>query len=1230
MYNVLQNLIDPGETSPSQTELKYLKQLLDNIEARKNVFIIGPNGTGKTFLINKAMPMIQKELNFKCYYFDMRELILKEGGGQNVYKEILKDVINKELAIETENISNELIDLLNKHVKSPTVLFFDHFRITHQEFYNYFSETCRKINSTATEQKKSGCSHIIMVFAGSLIQRHASDLRKSPLWNITEKIFIKPHQRLEANINNYKRLESLLGQEPDDELLDTIYDLTMGHKYLSKTLIQVIHFLGLFHQSKEHILDTYIDYVLDVLRINEMYLPANVKMIRDHYYNIIEYIENNSIILRIVLDLYQGIIPSLQSPFEIDQVTISGIVDINEKGQYSFSNPIYKNIIQKMFEGFRAADYCLFHAENDALWQRAKMFYQQKHKKNERRQYTRMLTTKLQASAEIVHQIIQRLRKITSVHDFTIELIEIITIMYDISEWSIYTNTYNNTDGFDWVHDSNFLHDNQWAQSLSQENNSSKKIFLTKLIEKQIYMKDWTGSWEGFPINIGTNFQRLFVYQLPPGKYNWGKIIPLLIQDSMGVYHNLIEQDKLKQQSELLKKALLGPMQASRQYLEGEQNYWDASKKILARLGIDKFRLYEIIQEKNVRESFSEQKKLTQFSKQYKISNYPYLQKFFNIYQISPVGKIEYIKFSNNRQLIGCNMSISGNMMVIETHMSEYDFEDKKNQLLEYYKLIYIVLEQNISAYKTAIKLDSVQKTLNQSKDFIYIVSRNKDILFMNQKLSEPLGLDKNDDQKTLNQLKQSTDIYDEKLINIVFETGEDQYNESNFHLSGKTKKANTSYTPIKKGENVYAVAVIMQEITYRHELLNLHKDVLIKKTVDDIKTILRKSLKNLGFDIVLQYKKDDAQSTEYFIEAKEGRHVIKNTKYNINDEDTNKGYIVFWYRKGYPKNRIIRTWESRLKKSFFTIKEDKYWPEYVPNKKDRPNFWITMPIVCNNNVEVLYSMGWEDENEWEIERFYVGKFALLQQFARSVGIIMDNIAQEKFLKKFQAMLSHALKEPIQVARMYLEPYPHETHTIRKQMYDIVDANLEMASNGLESLLTLSREKTIEAENVNLKILLLQQTQIFKAFARKESGIQFNIELPDETIFFNTQKIMLLQVLNNLIGNSIKYLKKSKIKDKCILIKLVKEPANIVFHIADSGDGLPKDVRHYFTQSIQQSQHTMISHFGIRFSREIADMLGGKLTLMETPILGNGTSYKLIFPIEGGAYEPQKIQSPSS
>jgi signal transduction histidine kinase/PAS domain-containing protein len=1230
MHNVLQELIDPGETAPSQTELKYLKQLLDNIETQKNVFIIGPNGTGKTFLINKAIPMIKKDLNYKCYYFDMRELILKEGGGQNVYKEILKDVINKELAIETENISNELIDLLNKHVKSPTVLFFDHFRITHQEFYNYFSETCRKINSTATEQKKSGCSYIIMVFAGSLIQRHASDLRKSPLWNITEKIFIKPHQRLEANINNYKRLESLLGQEPDDELLDTIYDLTMGHKYLSKTLIQVIHFLGLFHQSKEHILDTYIVYVLDVLRINEMYLPANVKMIRDHYYNIIEYIENNSIILRIVLDLYQGIIPSLQSPFEIDQVTISGIVDKNEKGQYSFSNPIYEKIILTIFAGFRAADYCLFHAENDALWQRAKMFYQQKHKKNERRQYTRMLTTKLQASAEIVHQIIQRLRKIKSIHDFTTELIEIITIMYDISEWSIYTNTYDNTDGFDWVHDPNFLHDNQWGDSLNQEGNSSKKIFLTKLIEKQTYLKDWTGSWEGFPINIGTNFQRLFVYQLPPGKYNWGKIIPLLIQDSMGVYHNLIEQDKLKQQSELLKQALLGPMQASRQYLKGEQNYWDASKKILARLGIDQFRLYDIIQKENVRESFSGQQELTPSGIQQNISNYPDLQRFFKIYQISPVGKIEYIKFSDNRQLIGCNMSISGNMMVIETQMTESDFEKNKFQLLEYFELIYIVFEQNISAYKTAIKLDSVQKTLNQSKDFIFIVSKNKDIIFMNQKLSELLGLDKNNDQQTLNQLKQLTDIYDETRINIVIETGEDQYDESNFQLSGKSKKTNTSYIPLKKDESVYAVAVIMQDIIFSHEMLIFHQDTLQKKTVDDIKTILRKSLKNLGFDIVLQYKKADAQSTEYVVESMEGRNSIKNDKYDINDKNTEEGNIVLWYRKGYPTNKIIRTCESRLKQSIFNIKADTYWPEYDPEKKDRPNFWITMPILCNNKVEVLYSMGWENENEWEVEKFYVGKFALLQQFARSVGIIMDNIEHKNFLKNFQAMLSHALKEPIQVARMYLEPYPHETHTIRKQMYDIVDANLEMALNGLDSLLTLSREKKIESENINLNSLLSQQTQIFKAYARKESGIMFNIELPDETIFFNTQKIMLLQVLNNLIGNSIKYIKNSKIKEKSILIKLIKEPANIVFHIADNGEGLPKDVIHYFSQSIHQSQHTMISHFGIRFSREIADMLGGELTLMETPILGNGTSYKLIFPIKGDVYEPQKIQSPSS
>jgi len=1204
-------------TPPSMTEHKQLIKLVSFIEQNKSVFIMGPGGTGKTFLIHKAIPAIEEKLNLKCYYFDMQKEI--KMGGRNVYKTVSNTITQKNIPSDIENVSSFLIKNLEQFVESPIVIFFDHYRATQQEFYDKFSKTCRKILSA---EPNSSLKNIVMVFAGSLIQQDTLDLKTSPLWNVTEPIYILPHTRDEADMNNRIRIKELTGSYPDKKLLAFIYEYTSGHKFLSKTLIQVMHKYNLYYISETEILNQYFEFVWDILRLNKRYLDDSAQKIRMHFFNIIEYLETNAKVLTVILDLYLEQKPISVSPSkEMDQITITGIVNKEKNGQYLFSNRVYKILIEKLFKNYRAGDYCLFHAENDRLWKRAKDIFKDLHKKKIKREFERMISTKKQASAEIAYQFIKRLRKITEIPQFTSEFNEIITSMYDISKWSVF-KLLNQP-----VLDNNFAHENQWDE---KNENKAKQIFLKKLIDQESLIKHWSGEWEGVPIIIGSSFKRFFVYQLNPEQKGWGKIIPTFVQDAITLYYNLVEQAEIEKKIKRLKDSLLIQIfDKDIDIQEREQAYWDANKKIIESMGIKKFKLYEIFNNEEVRISFSEQNKLTEFKDKKKLSdpeNFE-INEFRNLYKYDFAGIIHSLMTSREKQLTGCNMEIPGNMMIIETEMSNDDFKDIKDKFIQYYKLIYIALEQNIQIHKIAMKYNTVQKTLNISKDFIYIVSKSKEIIFINERLTKLLEPKDNDLKPGENRrpikelLIENKAIYNEIQIGKVLKKRSEQCEETIFTIDNKTKITDTSYIPLKDNDVVYAIAVIMQERTIRKKLLDLYEDLIEKNSIKEVEQIVLEKLINIGFDVVIQYKKDNNEPNSYISENIKGETKKDEYIYKIKDhEDTAKGKVVLWYRNGYPKDDAIDIWEKRLNESSFIMKEDHFWDEYTKARDKSPNFWITLPILCNNEIVKLYSVGWSNDKELDIETIYAGKMTLLQTFAKAVGTIIENITTQDYLKKFHAMLSHGLKEPLQIARMYLEPIAYENEEERKIMADIVDANLEMALTSLNSLLDIRRNKNDtkdKFEKIDLNDMLEQQTQIFRAYARKQSGITIDLCPPDKPLVYYTNKTMLIQILNNLVGNSIKYLKKATFTDrnKQLMIQLIENTENIIFQISDNGDGLPQDVIDYLNKPVLKNSHQIaISQFGIRFSRELALMMGGELKLMRSPILGTGTSYQLIFP----------------
>jgi len=131
-----------------------------------------------------------------------------------------------------------------------------------------------------------------------------------------------------------------------------------------------------------------------------------------------------------------------------------------------------------------------------------------------------------------------------------------------------------------------------------------------------------------------------------------------------------------------------------------------------------------------------------------------------------------------------------------------------------------------------------------------------------------------------------------------------------------------------------------------------------------------------------------------------------------------------------------------------------------------------------------------------------------------------------------------------------------------------------------------------------------------------EKGVKFNVEV-DASLdkYLKTDRLRLDQVLRNLLSNAFKFTKEGSVS-----LRIFSYPENsdfIVFSVKDTGMGIPKDKQRLIFEAFQQADGSTQRKFGgtglgLSISREIAKLLGGKITLQSE--LGEGSEFSLVIP----------------
>ncbi|MEC0173543.1 HAMP domain-containing protein [Paenibacillus favisporus] len=241
-----------------------------------------------------------------------------------------------------------------------------------------------------------------------------------------------------------------------------------------------------------------------------------------------------------------------------------------------------------------------------------------------------------------------------------------------------------------------------------------------------------------------------------------------------------------------------------------------------------------------------------------------------------------------------------------------------------------------------------------------------------------------------------------------------------------------------------------------------------------------------------------------------------------------------------------------------------------------------------------------------------------------------------RYKSEFLANMSHELRTPLNSLLLLAEqladnPDKNLSEHQVKFAKTIQDSGLELL-NLINEILDLSKIEsgtvTPDFSEVSLKALTDSLDRSFRPMVDNsllEFSIKVDPNVPDTVV---TDQKRLQQVLKNLLSNAFKFTEKGQVtlalrrasegwsKDN---ESLNQAPNVLCFSVSDTGIGIPEDKQQIIFEAFQQADGSTNRVYGgtglgLAISREIAQLLGGELTLYS--VVGKGSIFNLYLPVD--------------
>lgn len=214
---------------------------------------------------------------------------------------------------------------------------------------------------------------------------------------------------------------------------------------------------------------------------------------------------------------------------------------------------------------------------------------------------------------------------------------------------------------------------------------------------------------------------------------------------------------------------------------------------------------------------------------------------------------------------------------------------------------------------------------------------------------------------------------------------------------------------------------------------------------------------------------------------------------------------------------------------------------------------------------------------------------------------------------RFLATASHDLRQPMQTIRLLNAAMTKivpdaEVRDLLQQQGQAIESMTRL----LNALLDISRLESGSIEPVNAEVHIAETFEELRSeFCSLAQARDIDLRVEPSDIAISTDRTLFYQLLQNLLGNALKYTDRGWVRVKC-----AEEEDAVVVLVEDSGIGIPADkLERIFDEYYQVDTHgtkRMGVGLGLAIVKEVARLLGFNVKIHS--IVGSGTKVALRIP----------------
>ncbi|KYG70216.1 hypothetical protein AZI85_13785 [Bdellovibrio bacteriovorus] len=221
----------------------------------------------------------------------------------------------------------------------------------------------------------------------------------------------------------------------------------------------------------------------------------------------------------------------------------------------------------------------------------------------------------------------------------------------------------------------------------------------------------------------------------------------------------------------------------------------------------------------------------------------------------------------------------------------------------------------------------------------------------------------------------------------------------------------------------------------------------------------------------------------------------------------------------------------------------------------------------------------------------------------------------------FFANVSHELRTPVSLILGPVEKLLGDNSLTASQRnyLELVKRNSQILLRQVNDLLDVAKfdaqEMTAHYVSVDAASLVKQSADNFSVLA-EEKGYRFKIETPDR-LNMETDPEKFLRILLNLLSNAFKFTPQNgEVRCSLSLLQNTKDP-QIKLQVADSGPGIPKNMRKNIFERFFQIQDSMNREkggtgLGLSIVKDFVELMHGKVEVKKAP--EGGALFEVLLP----------------